>query len=227
MVAIPRQKVAVKPYCTNSPISDNRVRCIQKGLGCSTQWPGSNSRCLVSGGEEPPHQLPGVAGSISNPSGLWEELDCHNSPLPSRQCDSSDLHQSEGRHHFCSATSVSTHYVDLVCLQKYHAQCGAPSRSPQHNSRSQISVKLGLLRLDAEPEGISDNKRENGAPGSGPLCFLPELATATILHLESRSVSSSDGRLQAGLVTTLGLCQSTLVPDPPVSLQSKKPSQHK
>ena len=32
---------------------------------CSTQWPDSNKRCLVSVGREPPHQLPGVGGSIS------------------------------------------------------------------------------------------------------------------------------------------------------------------
>ena len=57
--------------------------------------------------------------------------------------------------------------------------------------------------------------------GSGPVCFSPGQATATILQLESRSGSSSDGCLHAGLVTTSGLCQPTLVPDPPVFLQGK------
>ena len=117
--------------------------------------------------------------------------------------------------------SVYTHHVDLVCLQKHYAQRGAPLKSPQHNSRSQISVNSGSLQLDAEPEGISENERENGPLGSGPVCFSPDQATATILQLKSRSRSSSDRHLHAGLVTTLGLCQSTLVPDPPVSLQGK------
>ena len=32
LVAIPGQEVRVKPHCTNSPVCDNRVRCIQQGL---------------------------------------------------------------------------------------------------------------------------------------------------------------------------------------------------
>ena len=55
MVAIPGQNVTVKPYCTNSPISDNRDRCIQKGLGCSTQcWTQTGG---VWSAEEGSHQI--------------------------------------------------------------------------------------------------------------------------------------------------------------------------
>ena len=221
MVAIAGQEVTVKPYRTNSPVCDNRVRRIQQGLGSSTGWPNSNRRCLVSGGGEPPHQLSGIAGSVSSPPSLREELDGYNSPLPFRQCNCSNLYQSEGRYHLCPAVPVSNNCVDLVRFQEHHTHCRTPPGSPQHDSRSRITDTSGSLRLDAEPECISENKGGDGAPGGGLICFETNQATTPILQLESRSRSSSDGCLHAGLVTTPGLCQSTLVLDPSVPLQGE------
>ena len=75
--------------------------------------------------------------------------------------------------------SVSNHHVSPETSRSMEA----PPRSPQHNSRSRILANLGSLQLDAEPDGISENKRENEAPGSRPVCFSPDRATNTILQL--------------------------------------------
>ena len=179
LVAIHGQEVRVKPHCTNSPICDYRVRCIQQGLGCSTEWSDLNRRCLVSRGEETSHQLPGTAGSISSSPSIREELDECNNSSPFGQCSGSNIHQPERRHYLHPLVPISNHSVDLVHVQEPHTHCRTPPGSPQYDSRPGVLVSSRPLRLDAEPKHVSENKGEAWAPGGGLICLSPDQACFT------------------------------------------------
>jgi len=86
--------------------SNSALRCIQQGLGCSTQWENADGGCMVSRGGNPSHQLSGVAGSLPCNQSIREDLEEHHSITSHRQHDCSELHQSERRHNL--KTVVST-----------------------------------------------------------------------------------------------------------------------
>ena len=221
MVDIPRQEVPVNSSRSTSPIHNNRVRCIQQGLGCSAEWPDSDRRSMVSAGTGASHQLPGVASSISSLAGIWEDLDRHSGALPLGQCDGCDIHQPEGGHCLQAAVPVSNHNLELVHCEENHTHSRTPTWSPQYNSGPGVTFSPRPLRLDAQSRNISENPGNDGATEGRPVCLSPDQTTSSILQLESRSGSLGDGCIHAGLVTTAGLCQSTMVFNPSLSLQGK------
>ena len=139
MVDIPRQEIPVNPCCPTSPICDNRVRCIQPGLGCRIEWPDQDRRHLVSTGTGTSHQLPGAVSSVPSPASIWEDLDRRSGALLLGQRDGSDIHQSQGRHCLQPSVPVSNHNLELVHCKEHLAHSGAPAWSPQCNSESGVT----------------------------------------------------------------------------------------
>ena len=184
---------------------------------------------MVSRGDKASYQLSGTDGSISSASSIWEELDGHKSSPPPGQHYHSDIYQVEGRHYIHSAVPVSNHPVDLVHFKELHDHFRTPSKSSQHDSRPGaliisgpgVSVILRLLQLDAEPNGVSENNRKIGSIGGGLVRLSPHQTASFVLQLESRPRGSSNKCIHAGLVKTMGLYQSTLVPDSLLSVQGE------
>ena len=176
---------------------------------------------MVSTGTGASHQLPGIASSICSLAGIREDLDRHSGSLLLGQCDSCHIHQSEGRHCLQSAVPISNHNLELVHCKENHTHSRTPTGSPQYNSRPGITFCPRPLQLDAQSRNISENPGNDGAPGGGLVCLLPDQTASSVLQLESRSRSFRDRCIHAGLVTTVGLCQSTMVFNPLLSLQGK------
>ena len=221
MVDIHRQDVPVNSSCSTSPISDDRVRCIQQGLGRGAKRPDSNRRYLVSAGTGAPHQLFGATGSIPSFASIREDLGEHSSALSFRQCDSSNVYQPERRHCFPFTVPVSNHNLELVHCKGHLTNSGAPAGSPQYNSGPRVSLDPRSLRLDAQPRHISETSPNDGAPGGGFVRHTPDQTASPLLQLETRSRSHSDRCIHAGLVTTAGLCQPTMVLNSSLSVQSE------
>ena len=55
--------------------SVDRIRCINQGLGGSTEHSDKNRACLVSSGSLQPHQLLGATNSVPDSQGIWQVLD--------------------------------------------------------------------------------------------------------------------------------------------------------
>ena len=176
---------------------------------------------MVSSRTGASHQLPGIASSLSSLANIWEDLDRYISALPLGQCNGCDIHQPEGRHCLQSAVPISNYDLELVCCEGNHTHSRTPTGSPQYNSRPRVMFSPRPLRLDAQFRNISKNPGNDGAPGGGLVCLSPKQTTSSVLQLESRSRSLSNRCIYAGLVTTVGLCQSTMVLNPLLSLQGK------
>ena len=71
--------------------SIDRIRCINQGLGGSTELSDKNRRCLVSSGSLQPHHLLRATSSIPGSQGIWQVLDPPDSPAPDGQLYSSDV----------------------------------------------------------------------------------------------------------------------------------------
>jgi len=158
-----------------------------------------------------------ITWSISSIASVWEDLGRHSSVLSFRQHNGSDLYQSERGHFLQLAVPTSNHTLELVYREEYLTNGRTLAGSPQCNSRPGVMYGPRSLRLDAQSEHISENL---GPPGNGPVCLAPDQATSSLLQLESRPRSHSDRRFLAGLVPTTRVCQSTMVLDSLLSLQS-------
>ena len=70
----------------------NRVRCINQGMGCSTEHSDTNRGCVVGTGSHQSHQLLRAIGGIPSTQILWQDLESYDSPASVGQFYSSDLH---------------------------------------------------------------------------------------------------------------------------------------
>ena len=220
VVDLPRQELPINPNRPTSPIDNHRVRCIQPGLGSSIEWPNSDGGYLVNTGGAP-HQLSRAAGSLLSSPGICQELDGDSNSFQFGQCNSSDIHQSEGRHRLHSAVSVGSQYLDMVHLEGHHHHSRTPPRSPQYDSRPGITYSPRPLRLDVEPRSVSEDPSEAGATGSGLIRISSDETTSPLLQLEGRPRGNSDRCLHAGLVADSELCQPTMVSNSPLPFQGE------
>jgi len=101
-------------------------------------------------------------------------------------------------------------------LQGYLTDGRILARSSQYNSGPGVTHSPGLLQLDTQPSCISENPGNDGPPGGGPVCL-----TSSLLQLESRPRSHGNRCINAGLVSTTRVCQSTVVLDSPLSIQGE------
>ena len=113
------------------------------------------------------------------------------------------------------------HNLELVHCKEHLTHSGAPTWSPRCNSGPGVMLSPRLLRLDAQSRHFSENQGNDGAPGGGLVCFSPDQTTFPVLQLANRPGSHSDRCIHAGLVTTVGLCQSTMVFDSSLSLKGE------
>ena len=57
----------------------NRVRCINQGMGCSTEHSDTNRGCVVGTGSHQSHQLLRAIGGIPSTQILWQDLESYDS----------------------------------------------------------------------------------------------------------------------------------------------------
>ena len=103
-----------------------------------------------------------------------------------------------------------------------------PSRGSQYDRRRRVSSDERSIRLDAEPQGLSQDSTEVGPTGSGHVCIQTGNSAEEVLKLETRPRSRSSGYLQPGLgqPTGKGLCQFPLEPSRQRAEQSAATTSH-
>ena len=200
--------------------SDDRIRCLNQGLGGSTEHSDRN-RCLVSSGSLKPHQLPRVAGNISGSQGIWQVLDWPDSPAPDGQLYSSDICKPKRGHLLPELVPASHFHLGVVPGQEHHTGCRASPRTSQYSSGYRIKISEGPLRLDVEPNGVSEDHDPVGPVRARPACLQVNQTTSPFLQLEAQLRSGDHRHLSARLDKAAGICQSTLVPDTPLSIEDQ------
>ena len=199
----------------------NRVRCINQGMGCSTEHSDTNRGCVVSTGSHQSHQLLRAIGGIPSTQILWQDLESYDSPASVGQFYSSDLHQSERGHLLPETVSASHLSVGMVPRQEHHTVSRAPPRDSQCSSGCGIENGERSLRLDAKPSCVSEDHDSDGSTRDRPVCLQVNQTTSALLQLEARPRGRGHGCLPPGLGKGTRFCQPTLVPHTPVLNQGQ------
>ena len=165
--------------------SDDRIRCLNQGLGSSTEHSDKNRRCLVSSGSLKPHQLLGVAGSIPGSQGIWRVLDRPDSPAPDGQLYSSDICKPKRGHLLSELVPASHFHLGVVPGQEHYTGCRAPPWTSQYSSRCRIKMSEGPLQLDVEPNSVSEDHDPVGPVRTRPVCLQVNQTTSPLLQLEA------------------------------------------
>ena len=124
---------------TTSPQHDYHFGCLQHGLG---SIPGGHNHWgdMVGTGDAASHQLSGALSSFSSSTMLSERREQHDHPAQVRQCDSSHIHQSDGRNSFQALVPTSTCHVGMVHSEESVHGCRTPSGSAEYTGRPRNSV---------------------------------------------------------------------------------------
>ena len=115
LVVLPGQTLDMGfPIASTGPKHDNRIQCLQYGLGSSTRrnsdWSMVNDRGLKS------HKLPQATSSLSSNTIFCKtEVQHHYSP-ENGQHHSSDIHKQNGGHPFSGTFSASPDGMELECM---------------------------------------------------------------------------------------------------------------
>ena len=168
------------------PYSDGALRCIQQGLGGSSQWANADRRSLVTGGSNSPYKLPGVVSSLPSNQGFREDLAGYHSINAHRQHCGSKLYKSERRHNLQAIVPAGFVNLDLVQRTKDLPPGRTCTRAAQYTSRRGIQDCERPMRLDAQPVNVSSNSDSNGGTGGGPVHITSDTPAASLLQLEAR-----------------------------------------
>ena len=212
LVGLLRQHHDRIPFPSPDTSIDDRIRCIQHRLGRSSG--GSvYRRCMVHRGGNAPYKLPGTASSLPSSSMFCKRATSSNNSVEAGQCDSHDIYQQNGRDTLRTAVSTSPLPLAMVPREGDIFGSCAPTRPRECSSRPRVQSNEGSVRLDARSHSIQTNSGSDGPLRGGFVCIPSDQTTASVLQLEAGSGGRRGGCIQSGLVSSKGLCQSTMVPD--------------
>ena len=224
LVAIPGQKAAnAIPNIAQNTRHDNRVRCLQQGLGSSTGRTEYRGQ-VVTGGNLTPHKLSRAIGSLPGTAKLCQVQSLYDNSDKIGQRHSGDVYQQARGHAFSPVVSTGLDNMGMVPGERYTLTSRTSPREGECNSGSGIASDERSLRLDAKSPSIQSDRPGNGAITDRPLCFSTNEATTNVLQLEARSRITGNGCVQSRLVPEERICQSTMVPDCSLSKPNKEAS---
>ena len=128
MVAKQLQPAQWETLADNTVGPNNRIRCVQEGLG--SQLPRSKYwRPLVSSGKDPPHQLSRTPSCLSGSEVICLQADSNLDPSSSGQHYSNHLPEQNGRYPFTFTLETGCGNLELVHHKEFDYPCRAPSRN--------------------------------------------------------------------------------------------------
>ena len=181
MVVFVQQKFTGVAHSSKKPNNDDRLQCIQQGLGSYTEQQVMDRWCMVNKGGSAPHQLPRAPGCLPNSPSFQEDLGRDHNSVMYRQCHSSDIYKPEGRYNFQSVISVSSINMELVHSKEPPPGGRTSPRTSQYNGGPGIMVNQRLLRLDAKSWCISPDPDTDGPTGDRPICFMLDKTASLLL----------------------------------------------
>ena len=132
------------------------------------------------------------------------------STATTRQSDSDSLHQQSGWDSLRPGNDPGQRVMDVVPGERYPPNSTTLTREGERQSRHGVESDERSLRLDAEPVNIPTGTTTLPILGGRPVCNTTDLPTASLLQLETRSISRGDGCLPSRLEAGERLCQSPL-----------------
>ena len=170
LVGLPGQTPAPGfPNTSTDPGHDNRVRCLQHGLGSSA---GRNADwgSLVNERGLKPYQLPRAVSSVSSSTVFCETEAQHYNPLEDGQRHCGDIHKQDGGHPIRGTLPSSPDHMELVSAAEHISDSRISPRGGEHSGRRRVQEYEGPLRLDVEPPHLQAGTGTDGAIGNRPVC---------------------------------------------------------
>ena len=199
--------------------SIDKIRCINQGLGGSTEHSDKNRGCLVSSGSLQPHQLLRTTSSVPGSQGIWQVLNPPDSPAPDGQLYSSDVCKPKRGHLFPELVPTSHLHLGVVPGQEYHTMCRASPSTSQYTCGYGIKISEGSLRLDVEPNSVPEDHEPIGPARGRPVCLqvnqtTPPISTAggPTQKLWPRMPSCKTGQSCGDLPIHLGALYTVVYP---------------
>ena len=120
-------------------------------VGSVLQW-GTDQRSIVSIRTNPPHQLPGTAGSLTSSENFCQrEVRDNNINSPeNRQDNSCCLHQQDGRDSITYTVAADKRPVAVVYGKKYSLTSSALTRSIEFHRRQGVEDLVRQIRMETQ-----------------------------------------------------------------------------
>ena len=164
VVEFPSPKPQRENTCHPNGKLNDRIGCIDQGLGCIL--PGKESRRpLADDGKEAAHKSIGVEIGIPSAANVCVQQDQHSRASTNRQQNRHCIHQSEGRNTLKASVGYGMQPLELVPQEKHNSTSGAHSGSGEHPSGPGFPRVSRPLRLDVVETGFSQDSNQVGADG--------------------------------------------------------------
>jgi len=130
VVGPPLEPVEWEKHAAEGSGLGDRVRCIAGRVGGRLQPP-TDWRPMVTGGTEPAHKLPGVAGSNTGIKDIHKGSDRLVNTPENGQYHGGGVCQQSRWHSLQRASETDQGAVDMVPTEEYHHQGTAPPRTSE------------------------------------------------------------------------------------------------
>ncbi len=191
-----------------SGLSD-RIRRVTGRVGGSLQPP-TDWRAMITGGAEPAHKLPGVAGSNIGIKDIHKGTDGLVGTLEDGQYHGGCLCQQSGRYSLQRAGETVQGAVDMVSAEEYQYQGTTPPRTFERGGRLGVSHYARPVGLETRLTSLSTNPSTLGPNGGGFVCLQTDNTVPSLFQLAARSIRSSNRCLPPSLDGAQGICKSTM-----------------
>ena len=196
--------------------SSHPVRRLPKRLGSGISGP-MHSGTVVLRGVNVAHKLPGVESSHLGDSDIPEWPTQPAGAHPAGQHLSSGIHKPQRRNPLPTADEADQQPLGVVSGPSDSSAGHSPPRRLQHTGRPSILALDRQVRLEAQPNCLSEHPAHMGTPRDGLVCVTAVNPTTPFLQLEARSRSLGNRCVRSGLDPVSGFCESSLVPSGQVS----------
>lgn len=129
------------------------------------------------------HKLSGTSGSRAGGENIFQ-----GAPRSSFVAAVGQLHSSSVSQQPREGTVSPVFLMKSPWLWALDRDSPTHTRGFQHGSRQQVQTGEGQVRLEASPQGVSEDQSSSGG---GSLCFLHNSPDATPLQLEARPIGRS------------------------------------
>ena len=140
------------------------------------------------------------------------------------QHDSNILPESQRGNNITLSVQVSQENLGMVHVPGYYPESQSPTWVSQHCSRQGVQSESRQVGLEAPPQYFPKNQRDLGTLCSRSVCIQTNSPITSVLQLEARPSSSSNGCLPPGLVREDLVCESSMVINVESTVRDQSPA---
>ena len=179
-------------------LNDYNIRCLTPRVGSVLQW-GTDQRSMVSTRTNPPHQLPGTAGSLTSSESFCQREIRDNDSPENRQHNSCCLHKQDGGDSITYAVAPDKRPVAVVYGKKYSLTSSALTRSIELHCRQGVEDLVRQIRMETQSNTVPENRHTSGTSLNRSVCQQAVNSAPEFCQLEARSTGNGSGCFHSGL----------------------------